>query len=54
MIPLSSGPVPATADAVIIGGGINGLAVARELAARGVKKIVVLEKSYLGSGSTGR
>jgi sarcosine oxidase subunit beta len=54
MIPLSQGPVPASADAVIIGGGINGLAVAYELAKLGVKDIVVLEKSYLGSGSTGR
>ena len=36
MIPLSSGPVPGTAEAVIIGGGINGLATARELAREGV------------------
>jgi len=54
MIPLSSGPVPATADAVIIGGGVNGLATARELAAEGMKNIVILEKNYIGSGSTGR
>jgi sarcosine oxidase subunit beta len=46
--------VPASADAVIVGGGINGLAMAYELSKRGVKKIVVLEKDYLGSGSTGR
>ena len=32
MIPLSRGPVPASADAVIIGGGINGLTTAYELA----------------------
>ncbi|MCB1184060.1 FAD-binding oxidoreductase [bacterium] len=54
MIPLSRGPVPATADAVVIGGGINGLAVAYELAGRGLKNIVVLESRYIGSGSTGR
>ena len=54
MIPLPSGPVPYQADAVIIGGGVNGLAVAYELSKRGVKDIVVLEKAYLGSGSTGR
>ena len=54
MIPLSRGPVPATADAVIIGGGINGLATAYELAGRGLKNIVVIEKQYIGSGSTGR
>jgi sarcosine oxidase subunit beta len=54
MIPLSTGPVPATADAVVIGGGINGLATARELVREGLKNIVVLEKDYIGSGSTGR
>jgi sarcosine oxidase subunit beta len=54
MIPLSSGPVPPTADAVIIGGGVNGLTTARELAAEGLKNIVILEKNYIGSGSTGR
>lgn len=54
MIPLSSGSVPSSADAVIIGGGINGLTTARELAVLGLRNIVVLEKSYIASGSTGR
>ncbi len=54
MIPLSQGQVPASADAVIIGGGINGLTTARELGKLGLKNIVVLEKHYIGSGSTGR
>jgi sarcosine oxidase subunit beta len=54
MIPLSSGPAPGTAEAVIIGGGINGLATARELAREGLKNIVIIEKGYLGCGSTGR
>lgn len=54
MIPLADGPVPSTADAVVVGGGINGLSTAYELARRGLKKIVVLEKGYIGSGSTGR
>jgi len=54
MIPLSRGPVPASADAVMIGGGINGLAAAYELARRGFKNVVVVEKNYIGSGSTGR
>jgi len=46
--------LPKTADIVIIGGGVVGTAIAYELAKRGVKNIVVLEKSYLSSGSTGR
>ncbi len=54
MIPLPTGPVPRRAEAVIVGGGINGLATAVELARRGLKDIVVVEKAYLGSGSTGR
>ncbi len=54
MIPLHCEPVPSAADAVIVGAGINGLATAYELARAGLKNIVVLEKNYLGSGSTGR
>ncbi|MBP2681757.1 MAG: dependent oxidoreductase, partial [Candidatus Krumholzibacteriota bacterium] len=38
----------------IVGGGVNGLAAAYNLARRGVKNIVVLEKGYIGSGDTGR
>lgn len=54
MIPLSRGPVPSSADAVLIGGGINGLATAYELARKGLKNVVVIEQNYIGSGSTGR
>jgi glycine/D-amino acid oxidase-like deaminating enzyme len=43
-----------TADVVIVGAGIGGLAAARELAARGMRRIVVLERDYPGSGATGR
>ncbi|RLF44474.1 MAG: FAD-binding oxidoreductase [Thermoplasmata archaeon] len=42
------------AKIVIIGGGIIGLSVAYNLAKMGEEDIVVLEKSYLGSGSTFR
>ena len=43
-----------TADIVIIGGGISGCSIAYNLAMKGVKNIIVLEKKYLASGSTGR
>lgn len=43
-----------TADVVIIGGGISGCSIAYNLAKKGVKNIVVIEKKYLTSGSTGR
>lgn len=42
------------ADIVIIGGGIIGCAVAFNLAKKGMKDIVVLEKEFLASGATGR
>ena len=40
-------------DIIIIGGGAAGCSAAMQLSARG-KKVLVLEKSLLGSGSTGR
>lgn len=43
-----------SANVVIIGGGIIGCSVAYELAIRGVKDVVVIEKNYLSSGATGR
>ncbi|AJC72331.1 sarcosine oxidase subunit beta [Thermococcus guaymasensis DSM 11113] len=42
------------AKTVIIGGGIIGLSIAYNLAKLGEEDIVVLEKSYLGNGSTFR
>ena len=45
---------PATAEVVIVGGGIGGLAIARELLARGMRDIVIVERGYPGSGATGR
>lgn len=41
-------------EVAIIGGGITGLSTAFSLAKRGVNKIVVFERGYLGSGSTFR
>lgn len=43
-----------SADVVIIGGGISGCSIAYNLAKKGVKNIVVLEKNYICSGATGR
>jgi sarcosine oxidase subunit beta len=42
------------AEVVVIGGGVNGVAIAYELAKRGCTDVVVLEKEYLASGATGR
>ncbi len=42
------------AEVVVIGGGVNGLACAYNLAKSGMTDIVVLEKGYLGTGATGR
>jgi sarcosine oxidase subunit beta len=43
-----------TYDVIIVGGGVQGLSLAYNLAKRGVKRVAVLEKSYIGSGSSGR
>ncbi len=42
------------ADAVIIGGGSSGLSTAYWLTKLGMRNVVLLEKSYLSSGATGR
>jgi len=41
------------AEIVIIGGGVIGASIAYNLADKGMKDIVVLEKNYIASGSTG-
>ncbi len=41
-----------TADVIVIGGGIMGTATAYHLAVQGVR-VILFEKEYLGSGSTG-
>jgi sarcosine oxidase subunit beta len=47
-------PLPSRADVVIVGGGILGLALAYELAARGTTDVLVLEQAYLNAGASGR
>jgi sarcosine oxidase subunit beta len=47
--------IPATADIVIIGGGVMGTSAAYHLALRGFKNIVLLEsEDFFGAGATGR
>ena len=41
-------------DTIIVGGGIVGCSIAFELAKRGVKDILLIERGYLASGATGR
>src|SRR5262245_9863744 len=43
-----------TGDIVIVGGGVMGTSIAFSLARRRVGRVVVLEKSYLGAGSSGK
>ncbi|HKZ06998.1 MAG TPA: FAD-binding oxidoreductase [Methylomirabilota bacterium] len=42
------------ADCIIIGGGITGVSTAFQLAGLGMKRVLVLEKKFVGSGGTGR
>ncbi|MBU8808283.1 FAD-binding oxidoreductase [Mycolicibacterium goodii] len=44
----------ATYDAVIIGAGIQGLALSYELSQQGVERIAVVDRSWPGSGASGR
>lgn len=42
-------------DVVVVGGGVNGLSLAYHLAAeQGIRDVAVLERSYIGSGGSGR
>jgi sarcosine oxidase subunit beta len=47
-------PLPGKAEIVIVGAGVIGLAIAYNLAKRGLTDIVVLERGYLASGASGR
>lgn len=43
-----------TAGVVVVGGGVTGASVAFQLARRGVRDVLVLERNALASGGTGR
>ncbi|HXZ71037.1 MAG TPA: FAD-dependent oxidoreductase, partial [Streptosporangiaceae bacterium] len=48
-------PMKGSYDAVIVGGGVHGLATAYYLAANhGITDVAVLDKGYMGSGGSGR
>src|SRR6516225_10160893 len=46
--------MPVTCDILIIGGGVIGTSIAHSLAQRRVGRVVLLEKSFLGAGSSGK
>ena len=50
----TSGPLPAHAEIVIVGGGVIGLSNAYHLAKRGLTDVVVIERGYLAEGASGR
>jgi sarcosine oxidase subunit beta len=43
-----------TADVVIIGGGVTGASTAFQLTRRGVRDVIVVDKSFVASGGTGK
>jgi sarcosine oxidase, subunit beta len=57
VVPLVAQPgtkLPASAEVVIIGGGIMGTSIAFHLAEAGVRNIVLIERHTLGSGSSAK
>ena len=46
--------VPRTAEIVVIGGGVVGCSIAYQLAKRGQRDVVVLERETVGSGTTSK
>ncbi len=53
-VPRASAPPPERARVVIIGGGIMGLGLAYNLCRRGDRDVVLIERSYLNAGASGR
>jgi sarcosine oxidase subunit beta len=49
-----AGPLPASAEIVIVGGGVIGLSIAYYLAKRGLEDVIVVERGYLAEGASGR
>lgn len=47
-------PLPASAEVVVVGGGVMGTSIAFHLAEAGVRDVVVLERDTLGSGSSAK
>src|SRR6516164_2507607 len=43
-----------TADVIVVGGGVMGASIAWALSKRRAGRVVVLEKSFLGAGSSGK
>jgi sarcosine oxidase subunit beta len=54
ILPKPDAPLRGPYDAVIIGAGVHGLGLAYNLAKRGMTHIAVFDKSYIGSGASGR
>ncbi len=46
--------LPRSAGVVVIGGGVIGVSTAFQLAKRGARDVIVLERRHLGSGATGK
>lgn len=47
-------PLKSRYDVVVLGAGVHGLAIAYNLAKRGITNVAVLDKTYVGGGNSGR
>src|SRR3979411_431659 len=46
--------MPQICDLLIVGGGVIGTSIAHALASRRVGRVILLEKAFLGAGSSGK